>query len=299
MSNVAYATFGARKEQLETRVASLDDGYLRIATTIGKLKPKLKMAGREHQVFDAVIFCTFGWNKSEDKVTNTYLADMTDLDDSDVADALNVLAERKIINLRKVGGFKLVSVNVNIDEWQLNKSKKQPQKMLGENTQQVGRKKVSGWAKSPDTLNSLTLDNLKDTQTHEVGLPDEEKLTPRQKGTNPRAKGTNPRSALPAFDRERFKSTWNCKAEAYGLPKILSVTTSTENGLKRLWASYTKQCKELGYEQKDIDSFLNGYIEFGYKPTDWARGNNPEGKKYGIDTALTQKKIDEILGQEA
>ncbi|WNJ77780.1 replication protein [Cedecea neteri] len=299
MSNVAYATFGARKEQLETRVASLDDGYLRIATTIGKLKPKLKMAGREHQVFDAVIFCTFGWNKSEDKVTNTYLADMTDLDDSDVADALNVLAERKIINLRKVGGFKLVSVNVNIDEWQLNKSKKQPPKKLGENTQQVGRKKVSGWAKSPDTLNSLTLDNLKDTQTHEVGLPVEEKLTPRQKGTNPRAKGTNPRSALPAFDRERFKNTWNCKAEAYGLPKILSVTTSTENGLKRLWASYTKHCKELGYEQKDIDSFLNGYIEFGYKPTDWARGNNPEGKKYGIDTALTQKKIDEILGQEA
>lgn len=169
MSNVAYATFGARKEQLETRVASLDDGYLRIATTIGKLKPKLKMAGREHQVFDAVIFCTFGWNKSEDKVTNTYLADMTDLDDSDVADALNVLAERKIINLRKVGGFKLVSVNVNIDQWQLNKSKKQPSKMLGENTQQVGRKRVSSWAKSPDTLNSLTLNKSKTPHTPQGG----------------------------------------------------------------------------------------------------------------------------------
>lgn len=96
------------------QVATLDEGYFRVASSIGKLKPKLKLAGREHQVFDAVIYCTFGWNKSEDKVTNTYIADMTELDDSDVADALKVLAERRIINLRKVGGFKLVSVNVNL-----------------------------------------------------------------------------------------------------------------------------------------------------------------------------------------
>lgn len=148
-------------EAVERKVASLDDGYMRIATSIGKLKPKLKLAGREHQVLDAVIYCTFGWNKSEDKVTNTYLADVTDLDDSDVAAALNVLAERSIINLRKVGGFKLVSINVNIDQWQLNKTKKQSPKKLGENTQQVGRKKVSSWAKPPDTLNSLTKDNIK------------------------------------------------------------------------------------------------------------------------------------------
>lgn len=297
MSNVAYATFGAQKELLETRVASLDDGYLRIATAIGKLKPKLKMAGREHQVFDAVIFCTFGWNKSEDKVTNTYLAEMTDLDDSDVAAALNVLADRRIINLRKIGGFKLVSVNVNIDQWQLNKTKKTPIKKLGETTQNVGQKKVSSWAEPPDTLNSLTLDNIKDTLTHDVGTSGSEKLTPRQKGTNPRATGTNPRSEMPAFDRERLKSTWNCKAESLGLPKIRSVTTTTENGLKRLWKSYLKQCKELGNTPKDVDAFLNGYLEHGYKPTQWACGANPEGKKFGIETALRQEKIDQILGE--
>lgn len=277
-------------------MASLDDGYMRVATSIGKLKPKLKLAGREHQVLDAVIYCTFGWNKSEDKVTNTYLAEVTDLDDSDVAAALNVLAERKIINLRKVAGFKLVSVNVSIDKWVLKKTPKTPPKKLGETTQNVGRKKVSSWARSPDTLNSLTKDNLKDTQTHEVGLSGDEKLTPRQKGTNPRARQTNPRSTVPAFDRERFKETWNCKAKRLGMPTIRSITTSTENGIKRLWSSYLKQCKELGKEPRDIDSILNGYIEHGYQPTQWALGGNPEGKVYGIDTALTQKKIDEILG---
>ncbi|ADF63118.1 replication protein [Enterobacter cloacae] len=296
MGVVKFSDYQPQREVVERKVASLDDGYMRVATSIGKLKPKLKLAGREHQVLDAVIYCTFGWNKSEDKVTNTYLAEVTDLDDSDVAAALNVLAERKIINLRKVAGFKLVSVNVSIDKWVLKKTPKTPPKKLGETTQNVGRKKVSSWARSPDTLNSLTKDNLKDTQTHEVGLSGDEKLTPRQKGTNPRARQTNPRSTVPAFDRERFKETWNCKAKRLGMPTIRSITTSTENGIKRLWSSYLKQCKELGKEPRDIDSILNGYIEHGYQPTQWALGGNPEGKVYGIDTALTQKKIDEILG---
>lgn len=296
MGVVKLSDYQPQREVVERKVASLDDGYMRVATSIGKLKPKLKLAGREHQVLDAVIYCTFGWNKSEDKVTNTYLAEVTDLDDSDVAAALNVLAERKIINLRKVGGFKLVSVNVSIDNWVLNKTPKKPPKMLGETTQNVGRKKVSSWAKSPDTLNSLTKDNLKDTQTHEVGLSGDEKLTPRQKGTNPRAKKTNKRSAVLTFDRERFKETWNCKAKRLGMPSILSITKTTEAGINRLWSSYLKQCKELGKEPRDIDSILNGYIEHGYQPTQWALGGNPEGKVYGIETALTQKKIDEILG---
>lgn len=137
MGVVKLADYQPQREVLESKVASLDDGYMRIATSIGKLKPKLKLAGREHQVLDAVIYCTFGWNKSEDKVTNTYLADVTGLDDSDVAAALNVLAERRIINLRKVGGFKLVSVNVSIDKWVLNKTPK---------------KSPKGWAEIPKTL---------------------------------------------------------------------------------------------------------------------------------------------------
>lgn len=166
MSIVRHVDF-ANKRRLADKsgeqVASLDNGYMRLATSISRLKPKLKMAGREHQVFDAVIDCTYGWNKSEDKVTNTYLAEMTGLDDSDIGNALKVLAERKIINLRKIGGFKLVSVNVNLEQWQLErlpkKSPKTPQKKLGEIAQKVGQKKVSSLAKSPNTKNSLTKDN--------------------------------------------------------------------------------------------------------------------------------------------
>lgn len=177
MSNTANVIkFRSRDGGEGHTVANLDEGYMRIATSIGKLKPKLKLAGRQHQVFDAVIFCTFGWNKSEDRVTNTFLAEMTELDDSDVADALDVLAERRIINLRKSGGFKIVSVNVNLDEWQVKKSPK----MLGNSAQNVGRKKVSGWAKSPDTLNSLTKDNKNTPYTPKGEFSEEVLLQAKQ-----------------------------------------------------------------------------------------------------------------------
>lgn len=98
------------------------------------------------------------------------------------------------------------------------------------------------------------------------------------------------------YDKERIKSTWNGKASGLGLPTIRSVTDTVEKGLIRLYKSYLKMCKEVGKEPNDMDTVINGYIEHGYQPTKWALGENPEGKKYGIATALTQQKIDEILG---
>lgn len=206
------------QEAVEHKVASLDDGYMRIATSISKLKPKLKMAGREHQVFDAVIYCTFGWNKSEDRVTNTYLAEVTDLDDSDVAAALKVLAERRIINLRKSGGLKLVSVNVKLAEWQLFKSVKTTSKKLGGSAQNVGQKKESGWAKLPDTLNSLTQDNNKTPLTPQGGESDlaQECLDFYNLTTDSRCSSTAP--------FEKALSTVKAKGVCYSTDEVKLVT---------------------------------------------------------------------------
>lgn len=101
------------------------------------------------------------------------------------------------------------------------------------------------------------------------------------------------------FDRERFKATWNQKASHYGLPRMASISTTTEKGIKRLYDSHLKHCKETRRPPQNIDTFINGYIEFGYTPSDYACGNNERGVKYGIDTALTQKMIDKIISQEA
>ncbi|ELY3467342.1 replication protein [Cronobacter universalis] len=290
MSNLATVTpIRPHVEVVESRVAELEDGYTRTANALLEAVMLSGLTQHHLLIVMAVWRKTYGYNKKMDWIGNEQFAALTGMAATKCSTAKNELIRMGV--LTQAG--RQVGMNTNLSEW---------------------KTKFNGISKSftesvKRTLpnQSNTKDNIQKTiktitQTHEVGMSDvvsEKPLTPRQLGTNPRATGTNPRSKLPAFDRERLKETWNCKAERFGLPKIRSVTTTVENGIKRLWVSYLKQCKELKREPKDIDSLLNGYLEHGYQPTPWAMGQNPEGKRYGIETALRQEKIDQILGADS
>ncbi|WP_442954573.1 replication protein [Pantoea sp. LMR881] len=102
-------------------MADLSNGYTKVANEIQKLKPRLRLSGREWQCFEAVIWLTYGWNKKQDRVTNTVIAELTGLSDTHVSDAIKSLAERKIIFSQKQGMMKLVGVNTEISAWILNK----------------------------------------------------------------------------------------------------------------------------------------------------------------------------------
>ncbi|WP_181939705.1 replication protein [Pectobacterium odoriferum] len=102
-------------------MADLSNGYTKTANEIQKLKPRLRMSGREWQCFEAVIWLTYGWNKKQDRVTNTVIAELTGLSDTHVSDAIKALAERKIIFSQKQGMMKLVGVNAEISAWILDK----------------------------------------------------------------------------------------------------------------------------------------------------------------------------------
>jgi len=103
------------------RMADLSNGYTKVANEIQQLKPRLRMSGREWQCFEAVIWLTYGWNKKQDRVTNTVIAELTGLSDTHVSDAIRALAERKIIFSQKQGMMKLVGVNTELSGWILDK----------------------------------------------------------------------------------------------------------------------------------------------------------------------------------
>lgn len=107
----------------EVQVADLSNGYTKTANEIQKLKPRLRMSGREWQCFEAIIWLTYGWNKKQDRVTNTVIADLTGLNDTHVSNAIKSLAERKIIFSRKQGVMKIVGVNTDLSAWVLDKPK--------------------------------------------------------------------------------------------------------------------------------------------------------------------------------
>ncbi|ELM1462796.1 replication protein [Salmonella enterica] len=124
MSNTAEViNFPMKTEQAGGHMADLSNGYTRIANEIQKLKPRLRMSGREWQCLEAVIWLTYGWNKKQDRVTNTVISGLTGLSDSHVSDAIRSLAERGIIFSHKQGVMKMVGINTELSAWILDKPK--------------------------------------------------------------------------------------------------------------------------------------------------------------------------------
>lgn len=122
MSNTAeIINFPTNTEKTGGRMADLSNGYTKVANEIQQLKPRLRLSGREWQCFEAVIWLTYGWNKKQDRVTNTVIAELTGLSDTHVSDALKSLAERKIIFSQKQGMMKIVGVNTDLTAWILDK----------------------------------------------------------------------------------------------------------------------------------------------------------------------------------
>lgn len=125
MSNTAEViNFPIKTEQAGGLMADLANGYTKIANEIQRLKPRLKMAGREWQCLEAIIWLTYGWNKKQDRVTNTVIAGLTDLSDTHVADAIKSLAARGIIFSHKQGMMKIVGLNTELSGWVLEKPEK-------------------------------------------------------------------------------------------------------------------------------------------------------------------------------
>ncbi|WP_312975624.1 replication protein [Atlantibacter hermannii] len=104
-------------------MADLSNGYTKIANEIQKLKPRLRMSGREWQCFEAVIWLTYGWNKKQDRVTNTVISGLTGLSDTHVSDAIKSLVERGVIFSHKQGVMKIVGINTDLSAWILDKPK--------------------------------------------------------------------------------------------------------------------------------------------------------------------------------
>lgn len=282
MSNVAYANFGAVQQPMERRVADTDDGYTRIANELLESIASADLTARQLKVLLAITRKTYGFGKKTDRIADEQLAGITGLSRQNVNKAKKELIS---MNCLLMDGSK-IGINKEVSAWNFSKSLQVSNLVSKAETNKVSKLETNGVS----NLETHKRNSLKKKETPispEGNLPVAEEKPKRQTVSKYH------------FDRDRLKDTWNRKAETFGLPKILSISATTEKGIKRLFDSHLKHCKETGRPAQQIDTFVNGYIEFGYQPTEWACGANPSGKKYGIDTALTQKKIDEIISQEA
>lgn len=173
MPNMAEViNFPMKTEQAGGPMADLSNGYTRIANEIQKLKPRLRMSGREWQCLEAVIWLTYGWNKKQDRVTNTVISGLTGLADTHVSDAISSLAERGIIFSNKQGVMKIVGINTDLSAWILDKPK------TGKLFPKTGKSFPKSGKTFPETVatQDYNNNNIKRSSSENSGEPSDDRL---------------------------------------------------------------------------------------------------------------------------
>lgn len=116
--------FSAKRNEAKPVIADIENGYCKLANELLEEICKQDISGSQFQLLMAIVRCTYGYNKKSDRVTNTYLAELTGLGLSAVKSGLQKLEERNIITIQKSGIMKLVAINKMISDWQNSGSKK-------------------------------------------------------------------------------------------------------------------------------------------------------------------------------
>lgn len=118
MSNTAEIyKFPAQQGKQESRMAELENGYLRLANQIQDALCIVELSGREFRVLNAIVRLTYGWSKKSDRIANSLIADKTTLKVKHVSEAVLNLAYRNIILLRRIGQTRYIGINTNLDKW--------------------------------------------------------------------------------------------------------------------------------------------------------------------------------------
>jgi phage replication O-like protein O len=229
------------------QVADLSNGYTKTANEIQQLKPKLKMSGREWQCFEAIIWLTYGWNKKQDRVTNTVLAELTGLDDANIVRTLNSLSERKIIVCQKQGSMKLVSVNTAISQWILDKktaknalSKSttilpESTKVLSESTKNLSEMTNTQYKNKNSIKNTTSENSCESSDESLVSLPDPVPEKPKTK---------HPDAAIQSPKGDKWATAEDLQAAEYLHSKIQIIrpTAKTPNWVD--WANTIRIMRE-------------------------------------------------------
>lgn len=110
-----------KQEQQESRMADLENGYLRLANQIQDALCIVELSGREFRVLNAIVRLTYGWSKKSDRIANSLIADKTTLKVKHVSEAVLSLAYRNIIILRRIGQTRYIGINTRLDKWAYTK----------------------------------------------------------------------------------------------------------------------------------------------------------------------------------
>jgi len=204
MTSANVIEFEPRRKPEAAVIADTDNGYTRTANDIQDRLCQLDISGSQFQVLNAIIRTTFGYNKKYDRVTNTFLVELTGLSEKAVRDALITLTDRRVITCEKSGIMKIVAVNTTVSAWIIKGDKAAN---MRKGTEQMHRSKC---ANKMEQMHQLETEQMHRTDGTNAPIGRSKCTNTKdnlQKTTNKRQKHIAPESESEAPDKLDF-SGW-------------------------------------------------------------------------------------------
>ncbi len=90
-----------------------EDGHVDIANEIVEALAKIHLSSYESQILWVIFRKTYGWHKKEDWITNTQIANMTEIAESHVSRTIKILIQKNII----IRSGKKLAFQKDYDRW--------------------------------------------------------------------------------------------------------------------------------------------------------------------------------------
>lgn len=98
------------------------NGYFKQPNDLQDALYKVQISGRQSQILNLIIRLTIGWQKTESRIANMQIAEMTGLRANHVTREINCLVKRKIIFVG-TGLCHLIKINTDYAQWEYKKDK--------------------------------------------------------------------------------------------------------------------------------------------------------------------------------
>ena len=188
---------------------------------------------------------------------------------------------QRMLNDLEADGY-IMSGRFNKSNYDQTKWYTTPAYSIGQNCPMQGKEESNRLPESVQPIPDINTDIKQTTPISPTGGDGDSKGRDKAKAT---------------YDKSTIVKCWNEKADRYGLPRIRVVSETTAKRLNKFYTKYRKLQKELGKESREATDIICRFIE-AYEPSPYALGQNPAGKKHGIDIAFVDWFVDQELAKE-
>lgn len=160
------ASLGEQEKAEVLKVASMDNGFTRLANELLEAAIYHDLSKRQYKIFFAIVRKTYGFQKKADRISGSQFSELTNMPRARCSVTVVELEAMKIIK-RESGCYGLIEINKNVSEWLTLQPTEKPKKAVIKKTK-VDTETVSSRTETVPPSRTETVSTV-DTKTVSPG----------------------------------------------------------------------------------------------------------------------------------